>query len=95
MNRGAWLDRPQYLFFDYSASETCSFLRCRLGSHYLQIDLGRWFDKRPRANRVCPRCTLCRVDDEQHMIFQCSGLDSVRASHQSLFSLDVGRARCT
>ena len=90
MDRGAWLDRPPYLFLDRSASESCTYLRYRLGSHCLQIDLGRWFEKRPRAHRICPRCSMHQVDDEWHMIFECSALASLRAAHQGLFGPEVG-----
>ena len=49
---GAWLVRPSYLFFDFSASATCTSLRFRLGSHRLQVELGRWQCCRPRSQRL-------------------------------------------
>ena len=49
---GKWLDRPEYVFFGFSAPVTCTYLRSRLGTHNLQMELGRWQDCRPAGGRV-------------------------------------------
>ena len=51
-DRGKWLDRPEYVFFGFSAPVTCTYLRSRLGTHNLQMELGRWQDCRPAGGRV-------------------------------------------
>lgn len=92
IDRGSWLDRPAYLFYDYSAAETCTYLRFCLGCHNLQIDLGRWYERRPRLHRICPRCDMHEIDDEWHMIFGCPALDAVRAARRSLFGPGIGHS---
>ena len=57
---GKWLRRPSYLFFYFSASVTCTYLRFRLGTHSLQVEVGRWQNRRPRCQRVCERCSRRR-----------------------------------
>ena len=61
----SWLWRPKYLFFDYPAPATCTYLRFRLGTHNLQVNVGRWDNARPHADRVCGRCALGAIDDEK------------------------------
>ena len=85
-DRGAWLRRPQYLYFDYPAPATCTYLRFRLGSHNLQVELGRWQDRRPRCHRICQRCALQSIDDEWHMVYECPVFDGLRAARRFLFS---------
>ena len=83
---GAWLRRPAYLFFDFSAAATCTFMRFRLGSHDLAVEVGRWQDRRPRCQRLCERCSMHVVDDEQHLVFECPAFSSARAIRPHLFS---------
>ena len=51
---GRWLDRPSYLFFDFSANlkATWTYLRICLGSHNL-VELGHWHERRLRHLRLC------------------------------------------
>ena len=59
---GAWLRRPAYLFFDFSATvaATCTCMRYRLGSRDLAVEVGRWQDRRPRCQRLCLCGSSCR-----------------------------------
>ena len=87
---GSWLRRPSYLFFDFSAAVTCTYMRFRLGSHNLQVEVGRWHNRRPRCQRLCERCAMRVVDDERHLVFECPAFESIRAARQNLFSAQVG-----
>ena len=86
---GSWLQRPQYLYFDFPAPATCTYLRFRLGSHNLQVELGRWQNRRPRCDRLCQRCTMHAVDDEYHMVFDCPAFERLRAARRHLFTSRV------
>ena len=83
---GSWLRPPKYLYFDFPAPATCTYLRFRLGSHNLQVELGRWQNCRPRCDRLCQRCAMHEVDDEWHMVFDCPAFESLRAARRQLFS---------
>ena len=86
---GSWLRRPSYLYFDFPAPATCTYLRFRLGSHNLQLELGRWQNRRPRSDRVCERCNMHAVDDEWHLIFECPAFEGLRAARRHLYSSRV------
>ena len=45
----------------------------RMGSHMLGVETGRW-QRLPRAERLCQRCSCNVVDDEAHMIWGCPAL---------------------
>ena len=89
---GKWLRRPSYLFFDFSASVTCTYLRFRLGTHSLQVEVGDWQNRRPgpRCQRVCERCSMHVIDDERHLVFECPAFESIRAARRQLCTAEVG-----
>ena len=87
---GDWLRRPKYLFFDFSASVTCTYMRFRLSTHNLQVEVGRWQNRRPRCQRLCERCAMHVVDDERHLVFECPAFESIRAAKRELFTAEVG-----
>jgi hypothetical protein len=59
----------------------------RTGSHWLGLESGRSGPARlPRDQRICQRCTSGEVDDEGHMVFQCSAFSEQRRRHAHLFS---------
>ena len=89
----AWLRRPTYLVFDFSAAATCMFLRFRLGSHDLAVEIGRWQDRRPRCQRLCWRCSVRVFDDEQHSVFECPAF-LIRDMSGSICSLRVSFKTC-
>ena len=73
---------------------TCTYLRFRLGTHLLQVELGRWQDRRRRHQRLCRRCRMHAiaqfVDDERHLVFECPDLERFRAARKHLFNMSVG-----
>ena len=92
-DREKWLDRPKYLVFDLSAPVTCAYLRFRLDTHNLQVELGRWQNRQPRHLRICQRCHMHALDDERHLVFECLALEhvrNVRAARKQLFNVRVG-----
>ena len=69
---------PSYLKQDTNHS----LIRFRLGSHHLGVTLGRYSTPRQDyAARICTRCTMHRVDNEHHMIFDCPALEQYRQPH--------------
>ena len=59
-------------------------LRLRLGAHNLRVATGRW-EGLSRSERTCERCSEGVVEDEFHMVFECSTYDCVRSKYQDLF----------
>ena len=57
----------------------------RTGSHWLQVEAGR-FGRGclPREQRLCTRCSLSVVDDESHMLFWCPAFDGLRLQFTDL-----------
>ena len=56
----------------------------RMGSHMLGVETGRW-QRLPRAERLCQRCSCGVVDDEAHMVWGCPALVDQRVQHSELF----------
>ena len=57
----------------------------RLGSHWLQVDQGRFGrDRLPRDQRVCSRCSISAVDHEFHMLFRCPAFSELRLKFSDL-----------
>ena len=81
---------PVFLYKDYSASKTCAYLRFRLGTHDLGIELGRWLDIKPRHLRICSRCDQHQLDDERHLVFECTAFEHLRAARRHLFTAAIG-----
>ena len=90
VDRGSWLWRPKYLFLDLSAQSTCAFLQFRLGSHDSQVERGRWEDGRPPHIRLCERCSMHKVDDERHLVFECPEFEDLRYARRHLFTATIG-----
>jgi len=63
---------PAFWTFEMNhRTDIMALARFRLGSHSLQVEVGRWNGVALRSKRLCPCCTSAR-DDEAH-IFICSG----------------------
>lgn len=60
-------------------------LRFRMGCHGLPKDVGRR-TAIPRMQRVCQKCDLNEIGDEQHLIFTCPAVQHVRDRYAGLFS---------
>ena len=61
-----------------------TFLRFRSGCSGLPIDTGR-VTRIPRAARVCLACLSGSLCDEQHLVFDCPALASLRHQYTCLF----------
>ena len=61
-----------------------TLLRFRMGCHNLPWDLGRR-QGIPRLHRVCTLCAGENPGDEQHVVFECPGLQDIRDRYQGLF----------
>ena len=59
--------------------------RFTTGSHWLEIQQGRFLGTE-RQERICKRCSLGTVEDEEHMIFVCPLYAPLRLKHTELFA---------
>jgi hypothetical protein len=58
----------------------------RTGSHWLAVESQRFGPTTVnRQHRICQRCGSNSVDDEEHMLFDCTALEEERLEHPSLF----------
>ena len=55
--------------------ETCIVLY--ISAHKLYIETGRYLGIL-RHDRICTRCSINEVEDEQHYLFTCPGMESKR-----------------
>ena len=63
----------------------------RTGSSWLAVETGRYQGdvEVPRAERICQRCSSAAIDDAEHMVFDCSALETHRWNHCSLFTQEA------
>lgn len=54
-----------------------SLARFRISAHKLYIETGRYLGIL-RHDRICTRCSINEVEDEQHYLFTCPGMESKR-----------------
>ena len=74
-----------YLRFMKCKTRRNLFARFRTGSHWLQVQVGR-FQGIARGNRVCEQCCSQEVEDEEHFLINCSHYEDIRARYASLFT---------
>ena len=60
------------------------FARFRTGSHWLQVQVGR-FQNMERKDRICCHCTADEIEDEEHFLFRCEYNENIRSQHKDLF----------
>ena len=89
-----WFKLPStanpYFLFPVSGKRMKRFLRFRVSSHSLAIEIGRRTRPQvPRSARLCPRCSSQAVGDEKHLVFECPFLQPVRFKYPSLFDLPL------
>ena len=53
------------------------FTKLRLGTLKLEIETGRW-DKTNKNERFCKLCTMNRIENESHFLFDCPALTLTR-----------------
>jgi len=77
---------PQYLRNQNIPTDVVrSVARFRTSSHYLKVETDRWGSPpRPWADRICTLCDLSGVQDEMHVLCECS--DEVLASFRNSLS---------
>ena len=51
--------------------------KLRTSSHKLAIETGRW-NKIPRDQRMCKNCILNKIEDENHLLFECQMYETER-----------------
>ena len=51
--------------------------KLRASSHRLAIETGRW-NKIPRDQRICKNCILNKIEDENHLLFECQMYETER-----------------
>ena len=59
--------------------------RFRTGSHWLEIQQGRFIGVE-RQNRICKKCNLGVIEDEEHMLFVCPLYAHLRLKHSKVFA---------
>jgi hypothetical protein len=62
--------------------QSISLAKFRTSSHHLLINALR--GKTPRSARICPLCNQ-GVQDEHHIIFDCSAMNEARSRHRTLW----------
>ncbi len=75
---------PAYLSYGISVNKIRCFAQFRLGSHDLQVQTGAWTHI-PRYLRSCDFCHSNAVDDEYHVIFECTAVQHIRQQYMHLF----------
>ena len=60
----------------------------RTGSHWLRVRTALWEKGKTlaRHERLCSRCDRGEVDDEEHMVWNCTALQQQRCDHAALFA---------
>lgn len=69
---------------DICPSKFKTLMRFRLGCWHLRVNTGR-FDRTPREQRLCTRCSLGEIEDEEHVLLRCSRYNTARAAYAELF----------
>ena len=54
-----------------------SLAKFRISAHKLYIETGRYLGIL-RHSRICTQCSINEVEDEQHYLFTCPGMESKR-----------------
>ena len=76
-----------------SATKMRRYMRFRLSQTLLPVVVGRRaVPAVPRLMRHCQKCTMRRVGDQQHVVFECPFVQSVRDRYLHLFAED--RSHC-
>ena len=82
----------QELLFPRSCPSVQKFPAFKLGCHGLPVAMGRRSGI-PRSARLCPHCHDGSVEDELHMVFECSFLQPLRVQYTNLFSNNIQTMR--
>ena len=79
---------PEYVAYTHlvAPSHLIDLMRFRCGSHNLAVAAGRW-NRCPRDQRICQKCTADEMEDEYHVIFRCSAYEALRQSMHARYNL--------
>ena len=69
-----------YLLLDIPREVKKALAKFRVGNHDLEIEKGR-FVKTARENRVCKLCGNGKIEDEYHVLFECSVYNDIRRAY--------------
>ena len=78
---------PRYLYRNLPVTVLRDMSRFRTSAHHLRVETGRWERPfLPWQQRVCDLCDLGAVQDEQHVLLECTctGLVGVRNNYPEL-----------
>jgi len=64
------LREEEYLRWAVTVEQRSLYARLRSGTHPLNIEMGRWYQK-PEAERVCYVCLTGKVESEAHFLLDC------------------------
>jgi hypothetical protein len=78
-----WQIAP-YLHLALPAHKVAAMARFRTRNHFLGVEIGSWRGAAESA-KLCSRCDLRVLDDEQHYFFVCPGFRDIRRCFPSLF----------
>lgn len=78
-----WCIAP-YLNLAWPASKVAAMARFRTRNHFLGVEVGSWRGAAASA-KLCCRCDMQVVDDEDHYFFHCPSLSHIRLKFQALF----------
>ena len=73
--------------FEFLVMKTKQYItRWRLSNHRLHIETGRYaIPKLHRSQRFCKSCVI-QVEDEDHIIFRCNLINSLRGKYHDILS---------
>jgi hypothetical protein len=83
---------PQYLRCSLPRSVIRNMARFRVSAHHLNVETGRYNGIR-WDNRVCEFCASGQVQDEQHVMFECTSTSQLRDKYPSLMGRAAGELR--
>ena len=63
--------------------------KLRTSNHNLAIESGRWTNTE-RKHRLCTQCTLSKIEDEMHFIFDCPKYSDIRKTTFTPINDNVG-----
>lgn len=82
------VSRSPFIDLSLGLSRVRTVIRFRLGCHALPVVVLRHARPRvPRADRLCLRCDMRALGDEQHLLLECPSVQGVRELYPHLFPI--------
>ena len=75
----------------YDSAARQELIRFRLGAHGLQVTAGAWVpgELTARKTRKCKCCSMGIIEDETHIVFECTKYEDIRMKYSQLFSNNI------